>query len=265
MKKVTLLIAFLFPSLLILASTDPGMKRGKPKLQSMSALEFSNDGILFIGDSRSGTVFAIDLEEKQKDSPEKPPSFTDLEKNIGDMVGAPADDILIHDMAVSPISKSIYLTVSRGRSNWTSKWELPNDLADANLLVSINTDGKIDIVSMENVKHNSATIPNPINDEAEHRWKKGTKLRVDAITQMSFDNNKLYVAGLSNEEFASSMWVFNYPFKNEVKSSTIEIFHGAHGKYETHAPIRAFLPYNLGSKSHLLARISLHAVSNNPH
>ena len=43
-----------------------------------------------------------------------------------------------------------------------------------------------------------------------------------------------------------------YPFK-DVSATTLEIYHGAHGAYETHAPVRAFLPYNLNDKDHMLA------------
>ena len=92
-----------------------------------------------------------------------------------------------------------------------------------------------------------------MNSEEDHRWKKGVKLRVDAITDLTFHNNKIYVAGLSNEEFAASMWIADYPFSDDLKASTLEIFHGAHGKYETHAPIRTFLPYQLKDKAHILA------------
>jgi hypothetical protein len=70
---------------------------------------------------------------------------------------------------------------------------------------------------------------------------------------MSYSNGTLYVAGLSNEEFASTMWRVPYPFQDGTTATTLEIFHGAHGAYETHAPIRAFVPYALEGQEHLLA------------
>ena len=38
-----------------------------------------------------------------------------------------------------------------------------------------------------------------------------------------------------------------------MTASTLEIYHGAHGKYETKAPIRAFMPYTLNNKPYILA------------
>ncbi|MEO1367463.1 MAG: hypothetical protein AAFX50_09820, partial [Acidobacteriota bacterium] len=60
------------------------------------------------------------------------------------------------------------------------------------------------------------------------------------------------VAGLSNEEFASTLWQLDWPFETAAKT-TVEIYHGAHGEWETHAPIRAFVPYRFGDEQHLLA------------
>ncbi len=43
-----------------------------------------------------------------------------------------------------------------------------------------------------------------------------------------------------------------YPFEGPVSITTLENFH-AHGKYETEAPIRAFVHYPLAGKLHVLA------------
>ncbi|MCB9397803.1 MAG: hypothetical protein H6510_08310, partial [Acidobacteria bacterium] len=65
---------------------------------------------------------------------------------------------------------------------------------------------------------------------------------------------KLWVSGLCNEEFASSLWQFDFPFNQKTKSGvTLEIFHGAHGAFETHAPIRTLLPVKLKGQTSLLA------------
>jgi hypothetical protein len=63
----------------------------------------------------------------------------------------------------------------------------------------------------------------------------------------------LFVAGLSNEEFASTLWRVPLPFAPGASATTLEIYHGAHGAYETHAPIRTFVPYVLDGEEHILA------------
>jgi len=63
------------------------------------------------------------------------------------------------------------------------------------------------------------------------------------------------VAGLSNEEFSSNLRVIPYPFVSSVAPSGagIEIFHTAHGAYETNAPVRTFVPYKIAGETYILA------------
>lgn len=228
-------------------------KKGKPDLKSIGTLEFNGEGTLFIGDSYGGAVYAIDVEDRERSDNAEGVSIGDLEGQIAGLLGTSADNVLIHDLAVNPISQNIYLSVSRGRAAWTSKWHLPNDLAPADILLRVNTQGEISEVSLANVPYSVVKLPNPVNEGIEHRWKKGITTRVDAITGLKYSNGKLYISGLSNEEFAASMWVTPYPFKDEISVSTLEIFHGAHGKYETHSPIRTFVPYDFDNKEHIIA------------
>jgi hypothetical protein len=86
-------------------------------------------------------------------------------------------------------------------------------------------------------------IPNPASGKGA----------ATVITSMAFVDGKLIVAGLSNEEFASTLRTIPYPFKEADKGAGIQIFHGAHGKIETHAPIRTFTPYKVGSEPTILA------------
>ncbi|MEM8568117.1 MAG: hypothetical protein AAGF85_16770 [Bacteroidota bacterium] len=240
-------------TLFLAISVSGQSKRGKPDIKSIGTLEFSETGTLFIGDSYGGVVYAIDLEDDEKSENAKGVSIADLEGQVAGLLGTSDDNVLIHDLAVNPISQNIYLSVSRGRAAWTTKWHLPNDLAPADILLKVNTNGEISEASLENVSYSLVKLPNPVDEGIEHRWKKGVTTRVDAITSLKYSNGKLYITGLSNEEFAASMWVTPYPFKNEVSVSTLEIFHGAHGKYETHAPIRTFIPYDFDNKEHIIA------------
>ncbi|WP_420576362.1 hypothetical protein [Ekhidna sp.] len=232
---------------------DPGMKKGTPDIISLSVLEFNNDGVLFIGDSKGGIIYAVNLDDTQKSNNEEQLSIPDLEDKLAGLLGTTADNIMVHDMAVNPISQNVYLSVSRGRAKWTSRWETPNDLEDASILIKITPTGEMTEASLENVAYSSVKIPNPVSPDIEHRWIKGAKLRSNAITDIAFDDNKVYVTGLSNEEFRSAMWTTTYPFTQDVKANTLEIFHGAHGKWETASPVRAFLPYQINNQKQLLA------------
>ncbi len=265
MKQITILGALLlaFFALAVSASRyavsatnrTASFVAGKPEIESFSAMTFSPDGLLFVGDSKGGTVFALDINDARPASPEKPGESPDIESRIAGLLGTTSDAILIHDMAVNPVSRNIYLAVSRsgGRQNWSHNFFLPNDLADASILLRVLPSGEIEEVELAEVEYSKADLPNPVAAERDHRWKKGIPMRVDTITDLAYHDGKVFIAGLSNEEFASTMWQVDFPFVEGVKATTIEIYHGAHGKYETQAPIRTFLPYEMGEDLQLLA------------
>ncbi len=250
MRKIFSLLTF-FAALAALGN-NPFMKVGTPDIKSMGVLEFSDEGVLFIGDSKNATIYAVDLQEAGG-TVEKPLFIPNLETKLAALLGTTDDDVLIHDLAVNPVSKNAYISVSRGKANWTSNWQMPKELSDATILIRVTPAGDMEEVVLEEVQYAQASIPNPVGADKMHRWKKGASLRADAISDLAYKNGSLYVAGLSNEEFASAMWVLPYPFSGEASATTLEIYHGAHGAYETHSPVRAFLPYNIQNKEQLLA------------
>ena len=77
--------------------------------------------------------------------------------------------------------------------------------------------------------------------------------RQQSITDMAFADGKLYIAGLSNEEFASKLRSVKYPFATADTGTSVEIFHGNHGQLETRSPVFAFLPYNINNSPNLIA------------
>ena len=225
--------------------------KGKANIKSISTLTFGPEGILFIGDSKNGTVVAIDTEDKVQNDEKKTFSLKNVEEKIASLLGTTSDDVIIHDLAVNPVSQNLYLAVSRGDAGSVGAWKLPNDINYAQILLKINPEGNISEVSLDNVSHSVVNIPSP-KKEGEQTWRKSDK-RTETITDLAYDNGKLYVAGISNEEFASSLRVLPFPFSEESTFSTIEIWHAAHGKFETEAPIRTFLPFVIDNTPQLLA------------
>jgi hypothetical protein len=61
------------------------------------------------------------------------------------------------------------------------------------------------------------------------------------------------IAGLSNEEFASTLRAIPFPFETVANGTSVEIYHGSHGRFETRAPVRTFVPLNVGNQPSLLA------------
>ena len=65
--------------------------------------------------------------------------------------------------------------------------------------------------------------------------------------------DRVLIAGLSNEEFASTLRAIPFPFKTVANGTSVEIYHGAHGRFETRSPVRTFVPFKVGNEPHLLA------------
>ena len=69
---------------------------------------------------------------------------------------------------------------------------------------------------------------------------------------MAFADGRLWVAGLSNEEFASKLRAIPYPFATSMRGTSVEIYHGNHRAVETRSPVNAFVPYALNGEQYCL-------------
>jgi len=70
---------------------------------------------------------------------------------------------------------------------------------------------------------------------------RGRSLRSQAITDLVYHDGKLFIAGLCNEEFSSTLRVTPFPLQDDESATSLEIYHTAHQRYETNAQIRTFL------------------------
>jgi hypothetical protein len=104
------------------------------------------------------------------------------------------------------------------------------------------------------VKFSRAELPDAPADAAPAPGsKKGGNPRNESITDIAYADGRVLVAGLSNEEFSSTLRAVPFPFSKVEKGTVVENYHGAHGRFETRAPVRTFVPYKVGKEQHLLA------------
>jgi len=74
------------------------------------------------------------------------------------------------------------------------------------------------------------------------------------ITDIEYHDGYVYVAGLTNGEFASTLRKIKYPFNGEqTKVGSIEMYHAVHVQKETRAPIRTMTFEEIDGKSTLIA------------
>jgi hypothetical protein len=124
------------------------------------------------------------------------------------------------------------------------------------VIVRVDRSNKVEIVSLENVPFAKASLSGvaaaPAAGEPAAK-KKGGSARSQSITDLAYLDGRVYVAGLSNEEFSSRFVSMPYPFETTEKGTSIEFYHGAHGRYETTSPIRTFAPYKINGEPYLMA------------
>ncbi len=216
---------------------DDGLKQGNADLQSAGPLVFGPEGILFVGDTKGAAIFALDTGEKSKSDAVSEIKIGGIDREIAALLGTKADDILINDLAVSP-QGNIYLSVSRGRGPDADPVILKTDPA-----------GNLSELSLKNIRFAKALLPNPPAPGGQGRRNR----RAQAITDLAFVKDQLFVAGLSNEEFASNLRSIPFPFRLVSDGTSVEIYHTAHGKFETRSPVRTFVPFTIDDEPHLLA------------
>jgi hypothetical protein len=215
-------------------AADLGLKEGTPDLKSAGPLAFGPEGVLLVGDPANAAVYAIDTGDTSGSPASVKLNVEGINQKIAALLGTTAADILINDLAVNPLSGNAYLSVSRGRG--------PDAAA---VLLKVDGEGKISELSLKQVKFAKAALPNAPTT--------GNNRRQESITDLAYADGRVFIAGLSNEEFASNLRAIPFPFGDADKGTSVEIYHGAHGKFETASPVRTFVVYNINGDTNLLA------------
>jgi hypothetical protein len=218
------------------AQATASLRPGAADLKSAGALTFGPEGILFVGDTVGGAIFALDTQDRTA-AQTASLNVAGINTKIAASLGIAADQILINDVAVNPISKKVYLSVSRGRGPTATP-----------VIVRVDAAGAIQQVALTNIPHSRIALPNPPQAAEGNR-----NPRNDAITDLAFVDGRVFVAGLSNEEFASKLRSIPFPFTQANAGTSVEIWHASHGRFETNSPVRTFVPVQINREQHILA------------
>ncbi|HJN09143.1 MAG: hypothetical protein QGH33_00075 [Pirellulaceae bacterium] len=219
-----------------------GLKVGTPNLKSVGPLAFGPDGILLVGDTKAAAVFAIATGDTSGAPAKVQLNINDLNGKVADLLGASPQDIEIKDMAVNPLSGNLYLSLSKKQGP-----------AEAPALLRIDATGKLSEVSLKKVGFSSVTLPNPVEDKVTGEGRRRRNRRGESITDLAFAEGKVLLSGLTNEASPSNVREIPFPFIAADPGINIEIYHGAHGRYEDDAVVRTFVPFNIGGEPNLLA------------
>jgi len=237
---MTKLATILFGAIAAIISASPapaaGLAKGTPDLRSAGPLAFGPDGVLFVGDTAGAALFAIDTGDRGPVS-KGTLKLDSVNRRIAEALGTAPDQVLINDLAINPASGKAYLSVSRGKG--------PDA---APVIVRVDGSGKVEPMALEDVPFAKAPLSDAPAAAAGPR-----NPRAEAITDLAYVDGRVFVAGLSNEEFSSRLLAIPYPFAEPGKGTSVEIFHGAHGKFETKSPVRTFAAYQIKGEPYLMA------------
>ena len=209
---------------------------GDPEIASIEELAFGPEGILFIGDTKNAVIYALDTKDMVERATGDEINIEDFDTMVAAALGTTVENIKVSDMVVNPISKTVYISVT---------------VTDGTpVLLKLNGD-KLENVSLKSASYSKITLDDPVAADAKDKWER--PLRVWAISDLKYHNGKVLVSGLSNKEFGSTFRSIPFPFTDTQDYASLEVWHAAHGQFETHAPIKAFDIINLDDTDYLMA------------
>jgi hypothetical protein len=224
-------------------------------IRTAGALAFSPDGILFVGDNVGRAIYAFDVGKGMAPEKPTPVDVDNIDTRVASILGVGPSAIVINDMAVHPVTSEIFLSVTRGHG-----------AAAKPAIVKVDSQGNLMNIRLHELKY-SKQVLHDVPDGSQHFQTRGfmgppsakdiakaeMPMNILAIMDIEYYNGEIFVAGISNEEFASTLRRIPYPFSGQYGSSHIRIFHIAHDHYETRAPIRAMVARKLNGTDYLIA------------
>ena len=251
------------------AEAKPHASGSSGPLQSAGVITFGADNVLFVGDIAGSAVHAFALRDADLTQQtgvelgnfqnfEGVDLIRGIDVKLAALLGTTYDHVAINDMAVHQPTQQIFLSVER--SNGTSV--IP-------AIVKVNH-GRLEVLKLDGIPHSKVLIPDEPDKTARLEFE---PQRVYAITDVKYYNGEVFVTGISNHRFASTLYRIPYPFTGQKAATTVEIWHPVHGEFETRAPIIRQVVLDVGGEPHLfgvygctpLVRFPLAALKDGAH
>ena len=225
-------------------------------IQFAGALEFSDEGVLFVGDNHAGAIHAIALDTGEAPAAIAPVYVMDIDQKIADAAGVGPNAVEINDMAVHPSTHEIYISATRIGGHGTKP-----------LIVRVGQDGAIELldltdtsVTMQPLTHfpdqETTFRPRGLGNQpasARDLAKGDIPLSSLAIMDIEYHNGELFVSGVAYDNFLSTLRRLPYPFDGSQGAASVEMYHIAHDQFETRAPIRAMSVQTIDGQEQLVA------------
>ena len=190
-------------ALVVLASLSPSSavqitRVGEgPTLTSIGPLAFGPDGTLFAADNQGAAIFALDLGAHANGGAAGAKGLDAIDEKLAALLGTGASEISDHR--------------SRGASEDAQRLRVgdawPGRRRGAGA-VPHRRRRQIANVPLKTLRFQRSRF----RMRRLRTRRRGTNPRTQVVTDMAFADSRLWVAGLSNEEFASKLRAIPYPF-----------------------------------------------------
>jgi hypothetical protein len=161
-----------------------------------------------------------------------------LDQKLAALFGTTYDKIVVNDIVVHQPSQQIFISVERGRGT------------DATPAIVKVDHGNLEVLDLDDIPHSQAAIANEPDAAAMLEFEPQSTY---AITDVKYYNGEIFVTGISNQRFASTLYRIPYPFNARMATCTVEIWHPVHGEFETRAPIIRQLIREVNGEPYLFA------------
>ena len=164
---------------------------------------------MFVGDNISGAIFAYPMGHGAAPTAAPPLEVDNINARAAEILGVASNQIAINGMAVHPVTQDVYLSISRG----FGEGSLP-------AIVRVSPDGKLTAVDLTLIQATSYKITDapdetqhfrsrakdwPVPSAVKYNAKAQIPMRTMTIVDMKFHNGEVFVSGICNEEFASTL------------------------------------------------------------
>ncbi|MEM7539159.1 MAG: hypothetical protein AAF639_43775 [Chloroflexota bacterium] len=259
LSKLTLsatMIVFSFLSISCLPITADNAGNKELDLKFAGALEFSDEGTLFVGDNFNGAIYAFDMVADSASGEVVPFTIGNIDVRIANILGVGASAVEINDMVAHPISQEIFISVSRIGG--------PTSVP---AIVKVTQDGGIELLDLASYSFTKQALTHYPDQETTFRprgmmqggpaprdlAKGDIPLSSLAIMDMVYHKGELFVSGVAYDDFLSTLRRISYPFDGTQAATSVEMYHIAHDQYETRAPIRAMSIQEIDGQDQLIA------------
>jgi len=190
-----------------------------PSFGYLGPLALGPDGVIFAADSQEVSVSALQLKSALTGGAPGTKEVAGIDRKIAALLGTDVSGIEVTDALVYPPTRNTLISVMRGHGP-----------AARPALIRVDGEGTLTVLPLTGIPYSKVLIPNPppkvievamggnkfsipnYPDRPKDDSTIGRILGTQTITDMAYDAGRLYVTGLSNEEFASKLRSIPYPF-----------------------------------------------------